>query len=318
MSQDLFTALKLFKQGASDFAQSRILKNANQQVQQIRSSDVEPSIKDEQLRQLSDNLTIGLLAAGAPASTAKIATLFRPKEKLVQSIDQALLSDDPDIRARGLQAFEQKAALSQEQAVIQEQRIRERQAIQFERKEAQERKDRTIDLTSDIKVEARDAVDARNARKSLSTGLSAVKKINRLEDFQAQFKENPEDKVLRRDIVFEIKSLRNQLIGANRVALTGGGPLSEADQALLDEVVADPSKLTDFFGAEAAKLRSLKESVALQIENDLRSVGGDREAINRFLEVEGFRKPSAGAQNTPATPTTAAGKLNTIPGISFD
>lgn len=317
MAQDLFTALQLFRQGAQDFAQSRLLSDANKQVALIRNSDTEDEIKNQQLRDLGDTLTASLLGAGAPMSTAQVGQLFKPKEKMFQSIDQALLSDDPNVRARGLEAFEQKAALNQEQAALQEQRVRERSAIKFERKEAQERKDRTIDLTSDIKVEARDAVDARNARKSLSTGLSAVKKINRLEDLQAQFKQNPTDKVLQRKAIAEIKSLRNQLIGANRVALTGGGPLSEADQALLDEVVADPSNLTDFFGAETAKLRSLKESVALQIENDLRSVGGDRESINKFLEVEGFRKPEAGAEIN-RIPTTTPGKLNTIKGITFD
>ncbi len=65
---DLFQALNMFKSGVKDLQTSRVIQGANEQVQQIRSSEADEAQKRQALTSLSQNLVAQMGALGAPVS----------------------------------------------------------------------------------------------------------------------------------------------------------------------------------------------------------------------------------------------------------
>lgn len=109
---DLATALNMFKSGMQDFTFSRAVMNADNQVQQIKSSDMNDQQQRAQLQQLSNSLVAKMAATGAPATTIQaVAGAIGPKQYAnanSMNLDSLLTGNETlGSEARKQQAFEQ-------------------------------------------------------------------------------------------------------------------------------------------------------------------------------------------------------------------
>lgn len=115
-NQELFQALNMFKQGVQDFGMQRAISQANDQVQQIRDSSLAEDEKQQQFRNLSQDMTLKFMAAGAPESQIQtFQNAFKPPEVKAQTFEQAALSNEPQLRARGEAGIKQKQQFTKEE-----------------------------------------------------------------------------------------------------------------------------------------------------------------------------------------------------------
>lgn len=78
---DLGQALSMFKEGAQQLSLSRALSQANDQVQQIKSSELNDQQQRQQLQQLSNSLVTHMAGMGIPATTIQaVAGAVGPKQ----------------------------------------------------------------------------------------------------------------------------------------------------------------------------------------------------------------------------------------------
>lgn len=118
---DLFTALNMFKQGVDDIHTARVMEDANRQVQQIKSSELNEQQQRAQLSALSDQLVMRMAGLGVPATTiAQAASAVAPK--VFANPDQAIL-EGKLTGSHYLQESGQEAARLARQDEIQQQGI---------------------------------------------------------------------------------------------------------------------------------------------------------------------------------------------------
>lgn len=114
---ELFKGLDRFTQGIQSLQQSRTLRQANELVDQIRNSEADDYAKQQQLKDLGLQVTGALLSQGAsPQGIQTLVSQMQPTDtgrSSINTIDEALLSTDPKVRAQGIQAFQIKDALAQ-------------------------------------------------------------------------------------------------------------------------------------------------------------------------------------------------------------
>jgi hypothetical protein len=80
-NDDVFKALQMFQSGVQQFALQRAIGSANEQVQQLRASDLNEQEKRSQLQQLSNQLVAQMAGIGAPATTIEqVAGAIGPKK----------------------------------------------------------------------------------------------------------------------------------------------------------------------------------------------------------------------------------------------
>lgn len=111
---DLFTALQMFQTGAQQLGVARAINRANQQVQQIRESQLAEADQMDQIRRIAGNLQSGLVGAGASASGAQLA-------------GQGILTQSPEPSMQtGPSPFEQQQQLLQQKQRFEQQQAREK------------------------------------------------------------------------------------------------------------------------------------------------------------------------------------------------
>ena len=93
--QDLFQALKMLQDGVQQFAVGRVINDANDQVRQIHETEMDHRTKIQNLRNLSNQLTMRLSGMGANPTQVEQAAgaVAPPKAPLIQSTIQGLVSD---------------------------------------------------------------------------------------------------------------------------------------------------------------------------------------------------------------------------------
>ena len=105
----LGAALDEFHKGVQGLQQGMALKNANQQVQQIKSSMIKDEEKQAALSQVAQQMVFQLNASGAdPNRIKQMFDVISPPKETIQSIDQALFSSSATTRARGESAKKQE------------------------------------------------------------------------------------------------------------------------------------------------------------------------------------------------------------------
>jgi hypothetical protein len=78
---DLGTALNMFKQGVQEFGAARAIGQANDYVQQLKTSDMNEQQKRAELQNVANQLTTHLAQAGTPATTIQaVAGAIGPKQ----------------------------------------------------------------------------------------------------------------------------------------------------------------------------------------------------------------------------------------------
>jgi hypothetical protein len=130
---ELNQAFSQFQAGLNQLQASRVLTQANEAVTQIRNSELDATEKNNQLRVLGQQMAFGLASQGvAPAQIQTLADTFMPaKPTPIQSLEQGLLSDDPDVRAKAEKGFEYKAELESQKRKAEEKFRIEQQARSF-------------------------------------------------------------------------------------------------------------------------------------------------------------------------------------------
>jgi hypothetical protein len=103
---DLYQALSMFKQGASDLATARAISGANEQVEQIKSSELDEQAKRAALTDVSHQLVSHMMMTGAPVERAQAAAgAFAPKTFANANAmnAEAVLTGDPSLAAQAMQ-----------------------------------------------------------------------------------------------------------------------------------------------------------------------------------------------------------------------
>lgn len=89
--EDLFKGLDRFVGGVRELQIGRALNSANEQVQQIRSTETDVAQKQNALRDVANQLTMNLTQLGTPASQIEnVASTIAPKPPTIQTNEQGL------------------------------------------------------------------------------------------------------------------------------------------------------------------------------------------------------------------------------------
>jgi hypothetical protein len=105
--EDLFKALQMFKQGVGELQLSRAIAGANEQVSQIKASELDEQKQRSALQDVSNQLVGRLSQLGTPATTiAQMAGAVGPKQFASpdQMFVEASLSNDQGLRKQAQQA----------------------------------------------------------------------------------------------------------------------------------------------------------------------------------------------------------------------
>lgn len=111
---DLFKALNMFSEGVKDLQTRRTINGANDQVQEIKASDLKEEEKQSQYKQVANQLTIKMAGLGVPATT-------------IQAVGGAVRNDPTD--------FEQAIKMNELQNNQAVQKQKADQAFQTQQKE---------------------------------------------------------------------------------------------------------------------------------------------------------------------------------------
>lgn len=116
--QDLTQSLGMLQQGVQGLSLQRAITGANDQVQQIRNSELKDNEKMTQLRGVAQDLTMHMAGLGvAPDRIAQVAERVAPNPSLMQSPEEAVLNGTPDQAKAGqgliAQQFAQKKELAE-------------------------------------------------------------------------------------------------------------------------------------------------------------------------------------------------------------
>lgn len=175
MSDDLTQAFQQFQAGLQSLQASRVLTQANEAVTQVRNSELDDQQKTQQLRVLGQQMAFGLASQGV--SSAQIETLagtFMPaKPTAIQSIDQAMISDDAATRERGNVAFKQKAKAEAEERALAQEAVDKRQQRTFDQQK------KLFEARTDLQDEDKIRTEMVNFRtKVAKTNFEALDKVN--------------------------------------------------------------------------------------------------------------------------------------------
>jgi hypothetical protein len=130
------------------------------------------------------------------------------------------------------------------------------------------------------KGQAKDPVAARDFKKAEAEGKMAISGLNEL------LKINDKgwfEKTFSPTTIAKADSTANRLIGQLRVAVTGPGSMSEGDRALLETVIANPTKFFSLASSNKVKLEELKAAVTRKINADAHALGLYKEEVGRPL-----------------------------------
>lgn len=101
--QDLGASMQLFNQGVQQLGMQKAISQANDQVQQIRDSSLAEDEKQQAFRNLSQDMTMKFMQAGAPqAQIDQFQSAFSPKPTTIQTAEQAVLMGTPKQKEAGL------------------------------------------------------------------------------------------------------------------------------------------------------------------------------------------------------------------------
>ena len=78
----------------------------------------------------------------------------------------------------------------------------------------------------------------------------------------------------------EAKALQKSLVGLNRIALFGGGPLTEAEQKLASDIIADPTKIFQLDVSARASLKVVRQKAREGLKTRLRNAGIEMDQLN--------------------------------------
>ncbi len=112
---DLGASLNIFNQGVQQFATQRAIAQANDQVQSIRDSGLAEDEKQQQFRNLAQDMTMRFMSAGAPAAQIQqFQETFAPKPPQIQTAEQGVLVGNEAQRTRGQKLIEDEKAFKRE------------------------------------------------------------------------------------------------------------------------------------------------------------------------------------------------------------
>lgn len=108
---DLFQSLRMLQQGATELQTSRAINGANQQVQQIKSSEASDADKRQQLTALSNQLVSHLGALGTPVDQIQQQVKAVAPVQYTNGMDMyrnGILNNDHGLQQQGLQVQKQE------------------------------------------------------------------------------------------------------------------------------------------------------------------------------------------------------------------
>lgn len=291
-------AVNSFQNTMKGVAQQRAINSATEQMNQINATVKDEQQKFAQLSQLSNNLTLQMNALGAdPTSVAQAAGAVGPTRyrDLSQMFIEAAQTGNTDLAQRGVQAQElierpQNKRL-QAQLDIERQRMgldlqklmmaqgadaqkalqatMDQRALNFEGAIgdlSEGQKERVLGSVptasgASIMALAPSKAAAEELRKELAPTMGAIKDITELQQFGFFDKFDRGSRA-------KIAQLRTALKASARIQITGGGNVSEMEQAMLDKFAADPTELLTTEDPKAA-LAAMKDVMSRKIRASL-------------------------------------------------
>lgn len=302
---DLFHALKMFQSGVQDLAQQRAIQQANDTVQQIRSSEANEADKRAQLQQISNDLVARLAQSGTPATTIQAvagAVGPAPLQTPGQAVEQAYTtpvaatqefykqaaSDLTKAKQGPADKIQMEMLKFEHQKQLQQQRL-DQKSQQFEVNQKREA----------MKLPSKD----REAITSSFTVMDAAKNINdKLSKIPANVRLNPQARRYDPNV--------NELYGAvelfkKEVANAyEGGRLSDQDREYYDRVFG---RLDDFKTPEAflAAIESVNTRAKSNLENRFKTLEGEGKSVKAHRERLNLYTPGgeAAAASEPKKPS---------------
>jgi len=232
---DLSQAFQLFQQGTQSLKLQRTLTQANEQVAQIRSSELSDADQRQQLRQLGEQTAIELFAGGIdPARVLGAQQAISPGP----SFEEKLQMEE----ASKLRVFAGQQALKAPQPLQKEDRDRFIAGRGFAVNKA------AADDYRQIKSELAPAIASVDALVSLNEELA---KPGGSLDFETRAKADP---------------LQKTLIGLLRVPITGPGAFTESEKTLIEETIGDVTSRFSIASLNETRLNQIKKILQKKVK----------------------------------------------------
>lgn len=295
--------LKMFQQGAKQFATDRAFSSAAEELKTLTAGIENEGEKRRAQAELSNRLTADLARIGAdPSQIQTAAASFGPRQfrSPDEMITEATISQDNDLLGAGLQAQkligrddrqlrergmglqergvglqergvaldEAKFAKSQ-QAMAGIDTLRQGGTVSQLSKEDRERFINNVSPIRGMNIKAmattgEQAKEILASKTSTDKSLSAVDSL--LNDGLSRF--NLKDRKKAAQLVAELKS-------GVRIAVTGGGNISLFEQQMLDELSPNPTAILSYTPAQKAGLESIRDKIQIGYLADLNNRGAE-------------------------------------------
>lgn len=181
---DLQQSLGIFNQGVQQLSTQRAISQANDQVQAIRDSSLAEDQKQQEFRNLAQDLTLKMTAQGASAAHIQnIASAFAPKPPTLQTPEEAVLMGNQAQQDRGNKLIQEKRnfELKKQASLLQNK-------TDIATAKGIESKNKALDKGFDQLNQALDSNKARGGELAKSQGV--LNRITRLEGIFQQFPDN--------------------------------------------------------------------------------------------------------------------------------
>lgn len=232
--EDLFNALKMFSQGVKEQQTTQSLLQASEYANQIRRSQLDEAGKRDQLRQVADQLTLALSGQGkTPDEIKQVGNAISP--------GLAYEADLAKIAAQGQNQLRLKAV-----------------------DVAQNQSEKAVPGlgTATQKGIAKDLIEANASVQTAAAGIDELMNISKINA-----------KSVSPTVRARAQTTAKMLQGALRKEIIGPGTVTDRDQALLDSIVADPTKLFTLDPSSREALTTLKQRVNVGFGKKLQAAG---------------------------------------------
>lgn len=289
---DLLSALRQFKDGVQQHQLSQAINSANEQVNQIRSSDEAEHKKRQALQQVSQNLVSYMAGSGVPETTiAEVAGRFGPQN--VASAEQAILQG----QLQGGEATPQGQFLTEAGArtntLLAAERAKEAAKARAFEGELLGKKLEGAQEVAQVKANAKKINSAfgNEQIKQITAGLSQIKNFDKL---NSMVENNPNlvgpvaGRIPGRGSVMDaeygrFKLINDQLFNAYRQMITGAGA-SEKEIENLKKAWPQGTESKSVYTARLAEAKQQAEQSLSARIGALEAEGKDTSALKSLLK----------------------------------
>lgn len=258
-ARDMIAALNSLQGNVQRLQFQRTISQANEAVQQIRTSEANEAEQMQALRGVAEQVTFNLAATGAsPQQIQQLTQTINPNQEYERAEKMAAA------QARGTMGVKMQAqqAMQGQQAMILEAAMQGNpRAIQMLPKETRERFVPGVGVASTKEG----ATDIRKLTTELTPAMDQIERLKQINQISGR-SFSPRLRA-------EAAQIQRTLIGSLRVALTGPGAMNESEQKLLEEAVANPTDLFSVGSLTEQKLTTLQNALSNKLTSAYQAVG---------------------------------------------